>query len=133
FFRTPKPGKLFYYRIEKPPHIHNISLIQAGHHLNPEQDPLPEWLHFNAQSGELFGAPTEKKIYFIQVAALLQSPYGQPAKTYEDIFVIEVVDLPAYLQQSDDSFLHQQQSGSKDLAIYQCRIELKNAVSKIAD
>ncbi len=154
-------GKLFYYHIATPAGLRNLSLVQAGHHLNLNggndghhrghhhgQSPssssspplLPEWLHFNADTGELFGSPLEKKIYFIQVTAILdgdedqasheQQQQHQHGKTYEDIFVIEVLDAPAYL--STASGQHLQSSSSDHLQLYQCRIELKAPFTSIA-
>lgn len=126
-------GRLFYYRIATPPHLHNLSLIQAGASLTPDSTQLPAWLHFNPRTGELFGAPLEKKIYFIQVSAQILDENGaKTAKTYDDIFVIETIDYPAYLAASYNANFRQQQQPLKDLALYECRIELKNGFTQAA-
>lgn len=146
-------GKLFYYHIATPAGLRNLSLLQAGHHLNlnsnahhhhhhnsPQPPLLPEWLHFNAATGELFGAPLEKKIYFIQVTAILDSgsddkdshKHQHHEKTYEDIFVIEVLDAPAYLANGQRLQLSLSSDHGSNLQLYQCRIELKAPFTNIA-
>ena len=45
--------------------------MQAGYGGDSGSAQLPEWLHFDPDNGLLFGAPFEKKIYFIQVQAVI--------------------------------------------------------------
>ncbi|KAJ6220600.1 hypothetical protein RDWZM_006412 [Blomia tropicalis] len=120
-------GKLFYHSLRTPSNLHNLTLIQAGYdHLDGEQTKLPSWLYFNQETGELFGAPLEKKIYFIQVAATIDD---QSDTKYEDIFVIEVIDPPGYLLNQKQSFNHHQNG----IALFQCRIELKHSFNDIGE
>ena len=115
----------------------NLTLTQAGHQLtnNHNELLLPEWLHFNPESGELFGAPLEKKIYFIQVeAVLIESAQSSSPRTYEDIFVIEIVDPPPYLFR----FINRNYAGFSSSSSIdggdeaaKCRIELKHVIHQI--
>lgn len=101
-----------------PSSVKNVTLAQAG----GGGVLLPEWLHFDSNSGLLFGAPAEKKIYFIQVQAIVENQQQQqlPQHTYDDIFVIEVLDPPP-------SLFH----NGLDDSSYHCRVEFKSPIDNI--
>ncbi|KAH9417598.1 Dystroglycan (Dystrophin-associated glycoprotein 1) [Dermatophagoides pteronyssinus] len=119
-FRIPDQqafiGKLFYYQIEIPNDVKNFTLTQAGSNID-SNNRLPDWLYFDHSTGLLFGAPQEKRIYFIQVEAM------QNSRKYEDIFVIETLDRPAYLL--NGLYRWQDQSMRQSSYFHQCRIDLK--------
>lgn len=126
-FRIPDQqafiGKLFYYQIEIPDDVKNFTLSQAGSYVD-SNNRLPDWLYFDHSTGLLFGAPQEKRIYFIQVEAM------QNGRKYEDIFVIETLDRPAYLL--NGLYRWQDQSMRQSSAYFhQCRIDLKQNFSNI--
>ena len=94
----------------------NFTLTQAGSNID-SSNRLPDWLYFDHSTGLLFGAPQEKRIYFIQVEAM------QNSRKYEDIFVIETLDRPAYLL--NGLYRWQDQSMRQSSYFHQCRIDLK--------
>lgn len=103
--------------------------MQAGYGGDSGSAQLPEWLHFDPDNGLLFGAPFEKKIYFIQVQAVIDELV---TKTYDDIFVIEVLDVPAYLQTNHNGWSPFTEEPNRSPS-YHCRIELKNIFASVKD
>lgn len=99
----------------------NFTLTQAGYETIDGSSSLPDWLYFDSSTGLLFGAPNEKRIYFIQVEAILND------RKYEDIFVIETVDKPSNLLNGMPKW----QDNNIRQSSHRCRIDLKQNFKNI--